>query len=181
MKILILGGTGAIGSHVVNILAQRFAVTTTSRSQRDNVNNVTYIKGNAKDLVFAKEIAKQGWDIIIDFMNYSLKEFRFLYEIYASSTQHYIFLSSSRIFADTGKQLIDEDSPKLLHTESNDKEYLYSNEYGLTKAMQEDIIQTSSFANWTIIRPYITYSETRFQLGALEKKIGCKELCLEGA
>ncbi len=53
---------------------------------------------------------------------------------------------------------------------SQDKEFLLTEEYSLTKARQEDILKNSCQNNWTIIRPYITYSENRLQLGVLEKE-----------
>ena len=40
----------------------------------------------------------------------------------------------------------------------------------LAKARQEDLLFNSGNNNWTIVRPYITYSENRFQLGIYEKE-----------
>ena len=53
---------------------------------------------------------------------------------------------------------------------SHDSIYLKTDEYALAKARQEDILRKSGKNNWTIIRPYITYSESRLQLGVLEKE-----------
>jgi len=64
---------------------------------------------------------------------------------------------------------IREDSPRLLCTTADDA-FLESDEYSLAKARQEDILRQSGSNNWTIIRPYITYSEQRLQLGILEKE-----------
>ena len=52
-----------------------------------------------------------------------------------------------------------------------DEEYLKTDEYALSKARQEDILHRSGKNNWTVIRPYITYSEIRLQLGVLEKEL----------
>lgn len=43
-------------------------------------------------------------------------------------------------------------------------------EYAITKAHQENLLINSKNKNWTIIRPYITYSEQRLQLGTFEKE-----------
>jgi nucleoside-diphosphate-sugar epimerase len=51
-----------------------------------------------------------------------------------------------------------------------DKAYLSTDEYALAKARQEDMLEKSERKNWTIVRPYITYSEQRLQLGTLEKE-----------
>ena len=65
--------------------------------------------------------------------------------------------------------MITEDTPKLLDV-CKDEEYLSTDEYALTKARQENILRKSGSTNWTIIRPYITYSEIRLQLGVNEKE-----------
>lgn len=65
--------------------------------------------------------------------------------------------------------MITEESERLLDT-SIDQDFLSTDEYSLTKARQEDILQSSKQKNWTIIRPYITYGTIRLQLGTLEKE-----------
>jgi nucleoside-diphosphate-sugar epimerase len=47
---------------------------------------------------------------------------------------------------------------------------LKTDEYGLAKARQEDVLKNSGFFNWTIIRPSVTFSENRLQLGELAKE-----------
>lgn len=55
MKILLLGGTGAIGAHLTSALSKSDAeVYVTTRSIRPDTVNVRYIHGNAKDLLFLK-------------------------------------------------------------------------------------------------------------------------------
>ena len=52
MEILILGGTGAMGVPLVNLLAKDQKLFVTTRSQKENKGNITYIQGNAKDREF---------------------------------------------------------------------------------------------------------------------------------
>lgn len=78
-------------------------------------------------------------------------------------------MSSSRVYAES-KEPITEKSLRLLDI-SNDEEYVATDEYALAKARQENILFNSTHKNWTIIRPYITYSENRLQLGVMEKEI----------
>ncbi len=167
-KILLLGGTGAIGVYLAPELVDiGFGVVVTSRSPKKSDNNkFTYIKGNAHDNEFLQKILADKYDAIIDFMVYSTDEFRYRSELLLKNTNHYIFLSSSRVFA--GSNLtITETSPRLLDV-SADYEYLKTDEYALAKARQENILRKSRYKNWTIVRPTITYSQTRFQLGTLE-------------
>lgn len=48
--------------------------------------------------------------------------------------------------------------------------YLKTDEYALAKARQENILFASGGKNWTIIRPYKTYNNSRLQLGMFEKE-----------
>ena len=171
MKILVLGGTGAMGVDLVKILAKRGDnVTVTSRSERKSESdNVKYVKGDAHDTAFLKSVLSEKYDAIVDFMVYNTKEFKARYELLLNVTNQYVFLSSSRVYADSEKP-ITEDSPRLSDA-TTDSEYLKTDEYALTKARQENILRRSGKTNWTIIRPYITYSDQRLQLGVYEKEL----------
>ena len=102
-------------------------------------------------------------------MVYTTEEFRSRLDMLLNATNQYLFMSSSRVYADS-KTPINEDSPRLLDV-TTDSEYLKTDEYALTKARQENLLRESGEANWTIIRPYITYSDQRLQLGVYEKEL----------
>ncbi|MFW5804660.1 MAG: NAD-dependent epimerase/dehydratase family protein [bacterium] len=169
MKVLVLGGTGAMGIHLVKLLATNEINTfVTTRKKIKSEKNLTYIQGNAKETSFIKKLLQERWDAIIDFMVYKTNEFEEQASLLLNATNQYIFLSSSRVYANS-ENPIDENSPRLLDV-SDDKVFLETDEYSLTKARQENILINSGLKNWTIIRPYITYSENRLQLGVLEKE-----------
>jgi len=169
MKILLLGGTGAMGSNVAQLLREDGIVThITSRKSRRNLKNINYIKGNAKDIEFLKNVLTEKWDVIIDFMVYKTDEFRSRVNLLLNSTNQYFFLSSGRVYAYSDER-ITENSPRLLE-KSKDTNFLSTDEYSLSKARQENILKESGYKNWTIIRPYITYNDHRLQLGVLEKE-----------
>jgi nucleoside-diphosphate-sugar epimerase len=169
MKVLVLGGTGAIGTHLVdNLVQKRINTSVTSRSQRESGKNLLYLHGNAKNIQFIEKILGEQWDAIVDFMVYKTTEFKERVDLFLNSTLQYVFLSSARVYADSTEPL-KEDSERLLDV-SEDNEYLSTDEYGLSKARQEDILTNTGKNNWTIIRPYITYSKNRLQLGVLEKE-----------
>ena len=169
MKVLVLGGTGAMGSHLCSLLEGVGAhVFITSRSQLQSVGKIHYLQGNAKDDCFLTDILREQWDVIVDFMVYDTKAFAQRVDRLLSSCGQYIFLSTSRVYAESSSP-ITETSPRLLDA-CKDHEFLDTEEYALTKARQEDILFNSIKKNWTIIRPYITYGEERLQLGVLEKE-----------
>lgn len=169
MKLLILGGTGAMGRHLAHYLSQDDnEIFLTSRTPRQNTNNIKYIQGNAKDSSFLSEVLKENYDAIVDFMVYSTSEFESKFSNFLNHTSQYLFLSSSRVYADS-QGPIREDSPRLLDT-SDDRDFLATDDYPLSKARCENMLFSSRRNNWTIIRPYITYAEKRLQLGVLEKE-----------
>lgn len=170
LKILLLGGTGAMGVHLSKILNnQGEDVYVTTRRERKGMG-ITYIQGNAHENAFLSDILqKYHFDVLIDFMIYNTSEFADRVDLLLSSVGQYIFLSSSRVYADS-QTPITENSPRLLDV-YKEEEYLKTDEYALSKARQEDILHRSGKNNWTVIRPYITYSEIRLQLGVLEKEL----------
>lgn len=178
-KILMLGGTGAMGVYLApEMIKLGYHVYLTSRKEHKSTENITYITGNAKDKSFLDTLLKQRYDCIVDFMIYKTEEFRERYLDLLNSTTHYVFLSSYRVYGDNHGAPITEESPRLLDS-VQDKEYLATDEYGLTKARQENILRASGRNNWTIIRPAITYSKDRFQLGTMEAQDFVKR-ALEG-
>lgn len=160
-----------MGVYLVDILSQsdRFDITVTSRSERHSSQpNVAYVRGNARDMDFVTPLLQNHYDVIIDFMNYDLDEFRDRCPVLLQFCAQYVWFSSSRVYADSAVPLT-ESSPRLLEV-SADKDFLATNRYALRKARQEDLLTGSGFDNYTIIRPYITYSSERLQLGIYEKE-----------
>lgn len=167
MKILLLGGTGAMGSHLSEIINNDKGndIVITSRKTRVSKGNISYVVGNAHDKSFLDSLLNKKWDVIVDFMVYNTDEFKLRVKDMLDSCNQYVFLSSSRVYANSNSA-ITEDSSRLLDV-TNDSEYLATDEYALTKARQENVLKESGRTNWTIIRPYITFAENRLQLGVL--------------
>lgn len=171
MKILLLGGTGAMGKYLNNFYSacNENEVYITSRKKRvSEKSNVHYIEGNAKSLEFLKLLAQKKWDIIVDFMIYSEQEFKERIYFLLDITERYIFLSSARVYA-LSDGVLNEESDRLLDV-CKDKKYIVTNEYALEKAREENVLFESGKMNWTIIRPYVTYDGYRLQLGIYEKE-----------
>jgi nucleoside-diphosphate-sugar epimerase len=168
-RILLFGGTGAIGKYLVpELLRLGYTVYVTSRRARVSTDpNLHFLQGNPKRELFFNALMEAHFDAIVDFMIYQTEEFGQRVEPLLAGTDQYIFLSSYRVYANSGKTPLTEQSPRLLETET-DPEYLISEEYALVKARQENYLRSASRTNYTIVRPSITYSGDRFQLGTME-------------
>jgi len=169
-KALVLGGTGAMGVYLVPELAvmgYEIKVVSWDEVKSDNPL-ISYVKADAKNPEYLKELLQEKFDVIVDFMIYSTEEFKARYDLLLGNTDHYIFLSSYRVYS--GQFPVTENTPRLLNV-SNDKDFLATEDYALYKARQEDILQNSKYNNWTIVRPAITYSKFRFQLVTLEAPV----------
>lgn len=120
--ILVLGGTGAMGVSLVNILSEdnTCEIDVTSRRKRlSNMSNVRYLLGNARDNDFLYPLLDRHYDVIVDFMNYNLDEFEARCNKMLSSTSQYVWFSSCRVYANSEEPLT-EKSPRLLDVSTDD-------------------------------------------------------------
>ena len=139
-KILLLGGTGAMGLALENLMrGGHYEVYITSRSKHKSYGNIHYVELNGLDYDAVNEYVKDKHFLaVFDFMLYlSLKNFKRSLTLLSNHTDQYFFFSSSRVYAESDN--ITEESPRLLDT-CKDTEYLATNEYALAKAREEDII-----------------------------------------
>lgn len=169
MKILVLGGTGPMGQPVVEKLKHFGKVYVTSRQSLSDSEDIKYFRGDAHSIEFMNNIVlKNKYDAIIDFMKYSTADFSTRVDMLLDATDHYVFLSSGRVYADkTG--ILQESDDRIVDV-CNDLDYLATDEYALNKARCEDILINHGRNNWSIVRPYITFNTQRLQLGVYEKE-----------
>lgn len=165
MKILVLGGTGAMGAPVVQILADRnnHVVVTTRQNKKSQNKNIQFVQGDAHDLNFVRGLLDKAYDAVIDFMIYTPDEFMTFSKLYMEKSRQYVFLSSARVYADSPEERITEDTPRLLDI-TKDEQYLATNEYALAKAREENVLTESGFNNFTNIFHFIFYARNFFQL-----------------
>ncbi len=166
-NVLVLGGTGAMGTYLVPKLVEKgYKVDVVSLDKAlSNNKNLRYIQAQADDMKFMQELLANKYDAIVDFLYHDTIRFSERFEMFLKSTDHYLFLSSYRVYGDD--EIITENSPRLLEV-SEDKEFLATDDYSLYKARSENMLVASKYTNWTILRPAITFSTTKYQLINLE-------------
>ncbi len=168
MKILVFGGTGAMGAPLTELLASRDddVFVTTRKARTTAQPNIRYIEGNAHGISFVRRTLRDRYDVLVDFMQYRLPELSERLDLLLDSVGQYIFISSCRVFAKSDVPITEETS-RLLDV-CDDKEYLATEEYALAKAREENLLFASPHKNWTIVRPTVTYNSRRLQLGCYE-------------
>ncbi|MBQ7386551.1 MAG: NAD-dependent epimerase/dehydratase family protein [Clostridia bacterium] len=168
-KVLVLGATGAMGRYLVpELIKLGYAVTGVGTEESAPWDNAKYVKGNAFDKEFLGELLSEKFDGIVNFMDYGRYDFSDYYKLFLDNTEHYIFLSSCRVYDDK-EQPIKETSPRLWDT-SEDEVLKASHDYCIYKAQNEDLLAASEYNNWTVVRPATTFSTMRLQLVTLEFK-----------
>lgn len=169
-KVLVLGATGAMGRYLIPELV-KLNYDVTGVGLEDSAPwsvNAAYIKGNAFDKEFLESLLKEGFDGIVNFMDYGKYKFSDYYKLFLDNTKHYIFLSTCRVYDDK-EQPVRETSPRLLDS-SDDEVLKASNDYCIHKAKDENLLVASPYDNWTVVRPATTFSTMRLQLVTLEFK-----------
>lgn len=164
-----MGATGAMGTYLVPKLAERgFDVTAVAAEDfASPYPNVHCLRMDGLNPEVVKQLLSAHFDGVIDFMIYNRNRIADFAPLYLASTDHYICLSSYRVFADR-EHPIRESSPQIIDV-SDDPVLLASDDYCIYKARAERFLRASEYRNWTIVRPAITYSKKRCQLVTLER------------
>ncbi len=137
MKLLVLGGTVFLGRYMVeSALARGHTVTLFNRGQHnpDLFPNVEKLRGE-RDGGLAV-LKGRTWDAVIDTCGYVPRLVRASAEALADSVEHYTFISSLSVYANTSKPNLDENAPVgKLADES--VEQITNETYGPLKALCE--------------------------------------------
>lgn len=160
MKILIIGGTGVLSSAVTQeALRNGIAVTMVNRGNRAIPDGVDHIKADKDDLQrIANALEGKKFDAVMDYLCFTDEQTVKSFNFYSNYTSQYFFISSCAVYDTTQSQLCNEDSPKVLSIwkYSVDK---WASEQNLKRLASESCTKV------TIIRPGVTYGDTRIPYG----------------
>jgi nucleoside-diphosphate-sugar epimerase len=149
LNILILGGTGFLGPHIVKAATDRgHTLTLFNRGKSANpYPNVESLKGNRGGKL--KPLKGRQWDVVLDTSTFKPPEVTKSAQMLESSVGHYIYISSTSVYKDWTKPSLNEDSPTYkLGEKLNSFE-----RYGAAKAGCEERVREFYPSNHTVIRP----------------------------
>ena len=110
LRVLILGGTGFIGPHFVEVLrAHGHKITLFNRGRRNPClfPDVEALTGDRNGQIDA--LKNRDWDVVIDNSGYRPREVKLTADLLKDHVQQYIFVSSISAYADLATPGIDED------------------------------------------------------------------------
>ncbi len=171
-KVLLIAGGGTLGTYTAKELLRLGCdvdVVCLEDKESDN-EHLKFYKSYATE-EFLKDLFKENhYDGIVNFIHYrNPDDYKPLHKFLADNTDHLIFLSSYRVYADM-EHPITENAPRLLDV-SDDEKFLAEEDYALSKAKAEDFIRAEEPKNWTIVRPVISLSKLRFDIVTTSRRI----------
>lgn len=158
-KVLLIGGTGVLSSAVVQTAIQKgLDVTIVTRGKRKLPQGVSSIVCDKDDKGKLSQELDSHYDAVIDFLCYTDTELESSFKFYSKYTNQYFFISSCAVFDTRVGGLLNEDSPKILPI------WQYSVEkWAAEQKLQE--LASATQCNYTIVRPCVTYGDTRIPYG----------------
>lgn len=165
MKILLVGGTGVLSSEVLaRSIEKEYDVYVLNRGKRKNIYSefITTIKGDMrKPKEISMAIKDHYFDVVVDFVCYTEDDIKRSLSIFKLKCKQYIFISSAAVYdVENGETFLRENSPLGSQTW----------QYSVDKVKCENIVTDfckENNVNYTIIRPGVTYGNTRIPYGIM--------------
>jgi len=150
MNILVLGGTGFIGPHLVTYAMERGHQITLFNRGRTNTQlfpEAEKLVGDRNDNLSALE--GRRWDAVIDNSGYTPHQLELSVSLLKDACDQYLFTSTRSVYTDFTRDLMDEDAP-LGPKEIPESEW---DGYGPNKVLAERVVQEGFGARTLITRP----------------------------
>ncbi len=164
MKLLIIGGTGVLSGAVVKeSISQGIDVTIVIRGISNHTipDGVHTIKADYHDENFIRECLRGlHFDTVIDFICYSKEQIDYSIKLLHNVAEQYVFISTTCVYDTSIRGMKSEESSKIL------KSWSYSVNKWECEEHLEKMAKELEF-NYTIIRPCVTYDDTRIPYGIM--------------
>lgn len=159
MKVLVIGGTGTIGLGIVKESIKRGYETYTISRGRNNdrlPKECIILKGDIKQIEDIQKLIKNLYfDVIFDGLVFRLPNLKNSIKMYANKCKHYIFVSTTGVYARKEKNVFLKEDSELGRIEW---------EYNKGKIECEEFLNKNKDEltfKYTIVRPSVTYGDRR--------------------
>ena len=162
MKILLVGGTGVLSSAVtVEALRRGMEVTMINRGQREIPKGVELLKHDChKYKEIESDLTGRHFDSVIDFLCYTEEQLEASFKLYSRFASQYIYISSCAVYDTRLSGIKSEDSLKPLPI------WKYSVDKWNSECLLVRLAENSC-CSYTIVRPSVTYGDTRIPYGIM--------------
>jgi len=156
LRVLLLGGTGFIGPHLVNRIVTRGHQLTLFNRGRSEPRLFQELFTDLENLIGDRNgdissLEGREWDVVIDNSGYNHNQVRATAQLLKDSVGHYIFTSTRAVYADYTHPVMDEDAPLGI---PGVPESDWSG-YGPLKVLAEREVQEAFPEGTSIVRPPI--------------------------
>lgn len=152
LKILVLGGTGFLGPHLVEGMLQRGHTPTLFNRGKTRPNlfpDVEKLRGDRDGGLAA--LQGRRWDAVIDTSGYVPRVVRASAELLAASVRQYVFVSSISVYTETLAPGVDETHKVATMPDPSSEAVMEF--YGALKALCEQAVEATLPGRATNIRP----------------------------
>ncbi len=165
-KVLLIAGGGTLGTYVSKELLRLGCyvdVICPEEKVSDN-ERLCFHQSYATDEFLKDLFDKTHYDGIVNFLHYQdVEEYKKAHKLLITNTDHLIFLSSYRVYADE-QHPITESAPRLYDV-VDDEDFFQNEKYAVPKSKCEDFLNNECKGEaWTIVRPVISFSSRRLDL-----------------
>jgi nucleoside-diphosphate-sugar epimerase len=164
MKLLLVGGTGVLSTAITQeALKNDVEVYMINRGYRQELipKGVHLLKSDIHDeKMVTSMIEDLFFDAVIDCICYTEKDLKYSFNLFKNRTKQYVFISSCAVYNTEICNVCEEDAPKILPIWK----------YSVDKNKCEDLLielANVHHVNYTIIRPAVTYGNTRIPYGIM--------------
>ena len=166
-RVLLIGGGGTLGLYTAEeLLRLGHRVDIISLDEQISKNeNLKFYKADATVEYLSDLFSSTRYDGIVNFIHYrDWRDYIPYHALLTQNTEHLIFLSSYRVYADTSHP-ITEDCAQLIDAVTDDPELIERDDYGISKSRAERFLRDNPYPkNWTIVRPVTSFSDRRLDI-----------------
>jgi nucleoside-diphosphate-sugar epimerase len=162
MKLLLVGGTGVLSTAITQeALKKNIEIFMINRGNKIELipQGTHLLKADIKNKRMVLSLLHDmHFDAVIDCICFTEKDIEYSFNLFKDKVNQYIFISSCAVYNKAICKLCEEDSPKVLPVWK----------YSVNKNKCEEFLiklATTNQINYTIIRPAVTYGNTRIPYG----------------
>ena len=158
MKILVLGGTGFVGRHIVEVLLRArhsVSIFNRGRSSDELPIQVERLRGDRDHGPSGLEaLTARVWDVCVDASGYTARQVRSSAEKLHRNVGRYVFVSAVSVYGNPASGPVYETQPRSPPADEDVIE-VTGETYGPLKVTCEDIVQDIFAGRCTLLRPQV--------------------------